>query len=291
MDQEEGLPAAVQKSPYHPAVIPGTSLNQEDTHLGDELVRVVGVIGKPKDLEHTIAHVRKAVPNREHHEQDLRTHAKSKPPIPPAIRRGTATAWAVSLVMVLIISAPIIFLSFTHAPETSQSNHSDAIPAATNRAQQQAQSDEIPAATNRAQQQAQSDEIPAATNRAQQQAQSDEIPAATNRAQQAQSSLPQSRSGPFDGRWSATVGPQGGCNFTSTLILDVVGSSIVGNATNPFGVFPLTGTVDPSGRGLFKIGRFTGTIRFSGTKFEANYANDCGGRFAIGSKRTAENLN
>jgi hypothetical protein len=24
MDQEEGLPAAVQKSPYHPAVIPGT---------------------------------------------------------------------------------------------------------------------------------------------------------------------------------------------------------------------------------------------------------------------------
>ena len=25
MDQEEGLPAAVQKSPYHPAVIPGTS--------------------------------------------------------------------------------------------------------------------------------------------------------------------------------------------------------------------------------------------------------------------------
>ena len=25
LDQEEGLPAAVQKSPYHPAVIPGTS--------------------------------------------------------------------------------------------------------------------------------------------------------------------------------------------------------------------------------------------------------------------------
>jgi hypothetical protein len=98
-------------------------------------------------------------------------------------------------------------------------------------------------------------------------------------------------SGPFDGRWSATVGPQGGCNFTSILILDVVGSSIVGNATNPLGVFPLTGTVDPSGRGLFKICRFAGTIRFSGTKFEANYANDCGGRFAIGSKRTPGNLN
>lgn len=41
-------------------------------------------------------------------------------------------------------------------------------------------------------------------------------------------------SGPYDGRWSATVGPQGTCNFTSILILDVLGSSIVGNATNPF---------------------------------------------------------
>jgi hypothetical protein len=97
-------------------------------------------------------------------------------------------------------------------------------------------------------------------------------------------------SGPFDGRWPASVGPQGGCNFTSILILDVVGSSIVGNATNPLGVFPLA-TVDPSGRGIFKIGRFAGTIRFSGTKFEANYANDCGGRFAVGLKRTAQNLN
>jgi hypothetical protein len=68
------------------------------------------------------------------------------------------------------------------------------------------------------------------------------------------------------------------------LILDVVGSSIVGNVTNPFGVFPLSGTVHPNGEGVFKIGRFAATIRFSGTKFEANYANDCGGRFAIGRK-------
>ena len=30
MDQEEGLPAAVQKSPYHPAVIPGTNLAPRD---------------------------------------------------------------------------------------------------------------------------------------------------------------------------------------------------------------------------------------------------------------------
>ncbi len=102
---------------------------------------------------------------------------------------------------------------------------------------------------------------------------------------------PGTESGPFDGRWSATVGPQGVCNFTSILILDVLGSSIVGNATNPLGVFPLSGTVDPNGKGVFKIGTFVGTIRFLGTTFEANYANSCGGRFATGRRHAAENVN
>ncbi len=37
------------------------SLNREDGRLGDEFVRVVGVIGKPKDLERTVAQVRKNV--------------------------------------------------------------------------------------------------------------------------------------------------------------------------------------------------------------------------------------
>jgi clan AA aspartic protease (TIGR02281 family) len=98
--------------------------------------------------------------------------------------------------------------------------------------------------------------------------------------------MAQSLGGPFDGRWSAVVEPQGGCKFTSILVIDVIGTSIVGNATNPLGVFPLTGTVDQNGRGIFRIGGFTGTIRFSGTTFEANYANDCGGRFAMGTKRS-----
>ena len=88
----------------------------------------------------------------------------------------------------------------------------------------------------------------------------------------------------FDGRWSATVGPQGACNFTSRLILDVKGSSIVGNAANSSGVFPLSGTVDPSGTGVFTIGGFVGAVKFSGTTFEANYANNCGSRFATGTK-------
>jgi hypothetical protein len=46
------------------------SLNPEDGRLGDKFVRVVGVIGKPKDLERTVAQVRKKVPPREKLEQD-----------------------------------------------------------------------------------------------------------------------------------------------------------------------------------------------------------------------------
>lgn len=99
--------------------------------------------------------------------------------------------------------------------------------------------------------------------------------------------MAQSTSGPFDGKWSATVGPQGACNFTSILTFTVAGSSIIGNATNPAGVFPLSGTVDLSGKGEFKIGTFAGTITFSGTTFQANYANRCGARFASGTRLDA----
>lgn len=92
----------------------------------------------------------------------------------------------------------------------------------------------------------------------------------------------QSTSGPFDGRWSATVGPQGGCRFTSLVIIDVRGSSLVGYASNPMGVFPLTGAIDRGGDGSFRIGAFVGTISFSADTFQAKYANNCGGRFAVG---------
>ena len=94
----------------------------------------------------------------------------------------------------------------------------------------------------------------------------------------------QSSASPFDGRWSATVGPQGGCKFTSLLIIDVLGHLLVGYASNPMGVFPLTGTIDSGGNGGFKKAGFVGTISFSGHRFEARYANNCGGRFAVGVK-------
>jgi hypothetical protein len=99
------------------------------------------------------------------------------------------------------------------------------------------------------------------------------------------SAAAQSKANPFDGRWSATVGPQGGCKFTSLLIIDVLGNSLVGYASNPVGVFPLTGKINFGGSGSFKIGAFVGAIRFSDHTFEAKYANNCGGRFATGIRK------
>src|SRR5215469_5994431 len=94
----------------------------------------------------------------------------------------------------------------------------------------------------------------------------------------------------FEGAWSATVGPQGACDFESVLLLQVSGFVLSGGATNPWGTFPLTGRVEPGGEGVFKIGAYSGVIRFSGNIFEASYANDCGARFARGFKQSALNL-
>jgi tetratricopeptide (TPR) repeat protein len=40
------------------------NLNREDPHLGDEFIRVIGIIGKPKDLERTITLIRMNNKNR-----------------------------------------------------------------------------------------------------------------------------------------------------------------------------------------------------------------------------------
>jgi len=49
MDQEEGLPAAVQKSPYHPAVIPGTRVDRfSDVEVGSVEIIFTGYAGERK---------------------------------------------------------------------------------------------------------------------------------------------------------------------------------------------------------------------------------------------------
>lgn len=88
----------------------------------------------------------------------------------------------------------------------------------------------------------------------------------------------------FNGRWQADVPAQGGCQFVSRLTIDVAGRKLVGTATNPGGVYPLSGAVDSGGRGAFRIGDFNGTIDFTANTFVADYANTCGGRHASGTK-------
>jgi hypothetical protein len=85
----------------------------------------------------------------------------------------------------------------------------------------------------------------------------------------------------YDGSWVANVPPQGACP-ASRLTLHVRGSSIRGTAVNPFGIFPIAGSLSSQGSGTIQIVQMGGTIRFSGNRFVARYFNVCGPRYAVG---------
>jgi hypothetical protein len=87
----------------------------------------------------------------------------------------------------------------------------------------------------------------------------------------------------YDGHWIANVPPQGTCP-ASRLTLNVRGSSIRGTAVNPFGVFPIVGSLGGEGSGTIKIMEMGGTIRFTGNRFVARYLNVCGPRYAVGAR-------
>ena len=90
----------------------------------------------------------------------------------------------------------------------------------------------------------------------------------------------------YDGRWVANVPPQGRCP-ASRLTLDVRGARISGAAANPFGIFPIAGSIDAAGRGTIQIVQMGGRIRFSGARFVADYFNTCGARHAVGLRISA----
>ncbi len=89
---------------------------------------------------------------------------------------------------------------------------------------------------------------------------------------------------PYDGRWIANVPPQGGCP-ASRMVLDVRGSSIRGTVVNPFGAFPITGSLTRGGIGTIQIVRMGGRIAFSKNRFVADYFNTCGPRHAVGARQ------
>jgi len=87
----------------------------------------------------------------------------------------------------------------------------------------------------------------------------------------------------YDGRWIANVPPQGRCP-ASRMTLDVRGSSIRGVVANPFGTFPVIGSLGPSGVGSIRIVSMGGRIRFTDSRFVADYFNSCGSRHAVGAR-------
>lgn len=80
-------------------------LNREDARLGDELVRAIGVIGKPKDLERTVGQVRKTFTAKRKLEQNAHSETFGlKLYAPVAANHRTrwwrhGTLWVVALAM------------------------------------------------------------------------------------------------------------------------------------------------------------------------------------------------
>jgi hypothetical protein len=88
------------------------SLNRENNRLGDELVRVVGVIGRPKDLERTIAQVRKKFPTEEEPEQHRDAPAGFTTPSSPVSQEAPKISKAGVTVMLAMV---VIIISFVFA--------------------------------------------------------------------------------------------------------------------------------------------------------------------------------
>jgi hypothetical protein len=87
----------------------------------------------------------------------------------------------------------------------------------------------------------------------------------------------------YEGRWIADVPPQGRCP-ASRMTLDVRGSSIRGAVVNPFGIFPVIGSLSPAGVGTIRVVQMGGRIRFTDNRFVADYFNSCGPPHAVGAR-------
>jgi hypothetical protein len=92
-------------------------LNREDARLGDELVRVVGVIGQPKDLDRVIAQVRQKVVANNEVKKEQQTPNSTEPARRPDIRGRDSepSLWAVLVIAFVQFSvlgavATIVFL-------------------------------------------------------------------------------------------------------------------------------------------------------------------------------------
>src|SRR4051812_34806679 len=92
--------------------------------------------------------------------------------------------------------------------------------------------------------------------------------------------------GTYDGRWIAEIPPQDApCNGTSVMRVMVSDDTLMGDVHTPWGHNSFHGKLDPDGNASFTFGRDNGTIKFSGTTFDANWSNQrCGARHALGDR-------
>jgi hypothetical protein len=96
--------------------------------------------------------------------------------------------------------------------------------------------------------------------------------------------------GAFDGKWIAEIPPQPEpCNGTSVMRVLVADTAVIGEVRTPWGHNTFTGKLDADGGGNFTFGRDSGTIKFNGDHFDANWSNDrCGARHALGDREPSD---
>jgi hypothetical protein len=96
--------------------------------------------------------------------------------------------------------------------------------------------------------------------------------------------------GSFDGKWIAEIPPQAvPCNGTSVMRVLVADETIMGEVHTPWGHNSFNGKIDADGNGTFTFGRDSGTVKFSGDHFDANWSNSrCGLRHALGDREPGD---
>lgn len=92
----------------------------------------------------------------------------------------------------------------------------------------------------------------------------------------------------FDGRYVAEMPPQTApCNWTAVMRVMVMGNLVMGQVISHSS--PFNGTIDANGSGNFSFGHDTGTIRFTGDRFDADWTTPkCGHLHASGDRDTGD---
>lgn len=92
----------------------------------------------------------------------------------------------------------------------------------------------------------------------------------------------------FDGRYVAEMPPQTApCNWTAVMRVMVMGNMVMGQVISHSS--PFNGTIDANGSGNFSFGHDTGTIKFTGDRFDADWTTPkCGHLHASGDRDTSD---